>query len=201
MLGNNLDHFGRFPVVGRRQDDHVRHGAHERDIVRGEVGGSVLVVGESRVAAHQFDVGMGIGHARANLLAGAQRQQGGERVDERDLAAQCQPDTDIHHGCFGHAHIEEARRMPVGEELGQRRRRYVRIQHDYRFVQVAIIGQGDAIGLALWDLAHAGYPFSSALACSYSAAEGTAPCHLAEFSMNDTPLPLVVRARITVGML
>src|SRR5690606_22319009 len=184
-----------------RDDDEVRHGAHQRNVVGGEVRRPVLVARQPRVAADQLDVRLRVGNAGADLLASAEREQRGKRVDKRDRAAQRQPCPDIHHRRLGYTQVEEAIRVPVRKILRQRRRRHVRIEHNYVVVQVTVFSQRHAIRLSLRDLAHTRYPFSSACASANSSSLGTAPCHLAEFSMNETPLPLVVCAITTVGML
>jgi len=128
------------------------------------MGRPVLVVGKPGVAANQLDVGAGVSHAGADLLAGAQGQERGEGVHEGNLPAQGQPNPDVDHRRLGHAQVEEARRMAIGEELGQRGGGNVRIKDDHVRVYIPVLGEGYSVGLALRYFSHYAPPSNSARA-------------------------------------
>ena len=72
--------------IRRRQNDHVRQGAHDGQILDALVGGAIAVVGESRTRTADLHVVGGISHRLAHLVESPASHKNGKRIDEGDLA-------------------------------------------------------------------------------------------------------------------
>jgi len=97
------------------EDPHVRDPAHERHILDGLMGRAVGLGDETREAPDKLD-----GQARdpdidADELEGPLREEGRERVDDRDAAAQRQSRRHPDQGLLGDPDIDEARPQPLGQ--------------------------------------------------------------------------------------
>ena len=156
-----------------------------------------VVIGEQpRVGAADHDRQPGLGDRDADLVGRAAGGEGREGVGERHEAHGGQPRGDAGHVGLGDAYLEETLGEGRGEEVHLRGGGEVGVQADDALVALSERNERLAVGFAHGDQRlHERAPVwvaSSARACSLSSSETSAECHRCVFSMNETPLPLIV---------
>ena len=76
--------------VRRLHDRDLRNAAHDRDVLKRHVGAAVERGRDAGVGADDLDILLGIGTGDKDLVAGAARRKGRERMGKRDLSGRGQ---------------------------------------------------------------------------------------------------------------
>ncbi len=202
-----------------RQHGHAGHRPHDRQVVDHLVGLARQAGQDAAVAGRDLDPQVGLGDGHPELVEGAGHGEAGERADARDAAHGGQPGRHADQVLLGDAHLQELVRgsarprcRPGWSWRGRRRGPGSRVacqghggqglaeDHALRAERRVVGGRGhgDAGRIAAGG-AHRRSSTSSARAWAASSSVGTRACHSKRPSMNDTPRPLTVSARTTVG--
>jgi hypothetical protein len=144
-----LDHSRvRLVVIGRDHDLHLRHRAHQREVLDHLVRGAVLAEGDAAVGGADPNLEPVVGDAEADLVVGARAGEDREGGGVRNLAGGGEAAGDRHHVRLGGPDVEEAlgELLPELHRLG--RDREVGVERDDLRVALPEGHERVAVGLA-----------------------------------------------------
>ena len=104
-----------FFVVARVDDDHVREGPHEGDVLHRLVGRSVLSEGDSCMGGSDLDIGLAVADLHPDLVVDTSGHEFGEGSHEGNLPGDCHTGGDADHVGLGDSALE----VSLGEGCGE----------------------------------------------------------------------------------
>ena len=197
---------GRFRFNGIRgtDDRHTGNGAHNGEILIALMRSSIFAHGKTTVRGANLNVQVRISNGISDLLKSSARRKHGNRSGKDRTTGSSNTCGHTNHVGLGNAAVNKTLRICFAKLTRTRSFCKVSVEHEKIVMVAAKLYKSLAVRVArsdFFDFCH-GYSASfssSAIPWANCSSLGALPCQPTWPSINETPLPLMVWATITVG--